>query len=130
MKQKNEMLKLKDLANVSICPWNPKFRTGSGQYPYIGLKGESGFCDTVNFDADSIIMTCFGSGSGRVFYFSKPGYASGCIVLRGKTPDRTRFLYRYLKEHSCPQASVSPGSSVPQITLNAVKNFKIQTASD
>lgn len=130
MKQKNGMLKLKDLADITVRPWNPRMRSDSGRFPYIGLKGEGGFCDTANFDADSIIVTRFGSGSGRVFYFSEPGYASGCIVLRGKTPDGTRFLYRYLKERACLQASVSPESSVPQITLNAVKNFKIQTTSD
>lgn len=125
MKQKNGMLKLKDLADITVRPWNPGMRSDSGRFPYIGLKGEGGFCDTANFDADSIIVTRFGSGSGRVFYFSEPGYASGCIVLRGKTPDGTRFLYRYLKERACPQASVSPGSSVPQITVKAAENFKI-----
>lgn len=125
MEQKNAMLKLKDLASISIRPWSPKMRTRSGRYPYIGIKGETGFCDTANFDADSIVMTCFGNGSGRVFYFSEPGFASGCLILKGKTVSDTRSLFRYLKEKRCPQPDVSPGHSVPQITVKAAENFKI-----
>lgn len=129
MKQKNGMLKLKDLADITVRPWNPRMRSDSGRFPYIGIKGEGGFCDTANFDADSIIVTRFGSGSGRVFYFSEPGFASGCLVLRGKTVSDTRFLYRYLKEQYCPQASVSPGRSIPLITVKAVKEFEIAPPS-
>lgn len=126
MKQKNGMLKLKDLANVSVRPWSPGTGSDSGRFPYIGIKGESGFCDIANFDADSIVMTRFGSGGGRVFYFSEPGFASGCLVLKGKTAADTRALYRYLKERHCPRPTVSPGHSIPQITVRTAEEFKIE----
>ena len=66
MKQKNGMLKLKDLADISVCPWSPKRKRSTGRFPYIGIKGETGFCDTANFEADSIVMTRFGSGTPPV----------------------------------------------------------------
>ena len=126
MKQKNGMLKLKDLADISVCPWSPRMRSDSGRFPYIGLKGEGGFCDTANFEADSIVMTRFGSGGGRVFYFSEPGFASGCFILKGKTVSDTRTLYRYLKERRCPRSTVYPGHSIPQISLKAAEEFEIE----
>ena len=126
MKQKNGMLKLKDLADISVCPWSPKRKRSTGRFPYIGIKGETGFCDTANFEADSIVMTRFGSGSGRVFYFSEPGFASGCFILKGKTVSDTRAFYRYLKERRCPRSTVSPGHSIPQISLKAAEEFEIE----
>ena len=121
-----ENVKLGDVCSINKGKQLSRIDMLEAGYPvYNGGISESGYTNTFNTDADTIIISEGGNSCGFVNFIKTQFWAGGhCYVLFEIQPNKN-FFYQLLKFYEQNIMKLRVGSGLPNIQTSSLKNLKL-----
>lgn len=101
----------------------------NGNIPVYGGNGILGYCDSSNYNEETIIIGRVGAYCGSVYYQDKPIWVSdNALAAKPKNDNNAKFLYYFLR--NLDLNSFAEGSSHPLVTQTLLNSLDILITDD